>query len=56
MKELLENAPTKSRDYMRRKYLGPAILEGFVSMTFPDKQNHPNQKYFLTESAKQFLD
>ena len=29
-------------------YLTPSIKEGFVRLSYPDKPNHPRQKYLLT--------
>lgn len=38
----------KNRDYFRMDYLNPAISNGYVELTIPDKPNHPKQKYRLT--------
>ena len=38
----------KNRDYFRTDYLSPAISNGYVELTIPDKPNSPNQKYRLT--------
>lgn len=38
----------KNRDYFRTDYLNPAISQGYVELTVPDKPNSQNQKYRLT--------
>ena len=38
----------KNRDYFRTDYLNPAIDNGYVELTIPDKPNSRNQKYRLT--------
>ena len=38
----------RNRDYFRTDYLNPAISNGYVELTIPDKPNHPKQKYRLT--------
>ena len=38
----------KNRDYFRTDYLNPAISNGYVELTIPDKPNRRNQKYRLT--------
>ena len=38
----------KNRDYFRTDYLNPAISNGYVELTIPDKPNSRNQKYRLT--------
>ena len=35
----------KSKETLRRNYLNPAIEEGLVRMTLPDKPNSKNQRY-----------
>ena len=34
--------------YFKRHAIQPAMLEGYVEMIYPDKPNHPKQKYRLT--------
>lgn len=46
--ELQELLLIKNRDYFRTDYLLPAIREGYVEFTIPDKPNSQNQKYRLT--------
>ena len=38
----------KNRDYIRADYLNPAISNGYIELTIPDKPNSQNQKYRLT--------
>ena len=37
-----------SDDYFRTDYLIPAINNGYIELTIPDKPNSQNQKYRLT--------
>ena len=44
----------KNRDYFRTDYLNPAISNGYVELTIPDKPNSQNQKYRLTAKGYSF--
>ena len=44
----------KNRDHFRTDYLNPAISNGYVELTIPDKPNHPKQKYRLTAKGYSF--
>ena len=46
--ELQELLFIKNRDYFRTDYLNPAISNGYMEFTIPDKPNSQNQKYRLT--------
>ena len=46
--ELQELLSIKNRDYFRTDYLNPAISNGYIELTIPDKPNSQNQKYRLT--------
>jgi hypothetical protein len=35
----------KSKETLRKNYLGPAIESGLIKMTLPDKPNSRNQRY-----------
>lgn len=37
----------------RNNYLNPAMQEGYLSMTLPNKPNSTHQKYQLTEKGQQ---
>ncbi len=41
-----------NRDYFRKGYLQPALEEGLIEMTVPDKPNSRLQKYRLSEAGK----
>ena len=45
---LLYKQVYKSKGYFKRHTIQPAMLEGYVEMIYPDKPNHPKQKYRLT--------
>jgi len=41
------------REYFRKEHIKPAIEQGLIEMTIPDKPNSKNQKYRLTKTGKQ---
>ncbi len=43
----------KDRKSFRERYLQPALSEGLIEMTLPDKPNSSLQKYVLTTLGKQ---
>lgn len=45
----------KSRENFERRYLKPALADGVLEMTLPDKPNSRLQKYRLTEAGKKLL-
>ena len=45
----LKDLEIKNRDYFRTDYLNPAISNGYIELTIPDKLNSQNQKYRLTK-------
>ena len=40
-----------SRSYVQRKLLKSAIEDGYVLRAYPDKPNHPKQRYYLSEKG-----
>ena len=48
--EIMAELKLKDREYFRKKYLNPAIENGLVEPTIPDKPNSKYQKYRLTKS------
>ncbi len=44
--EIMQRLGIKSKETLRKSYLGPAIRNGLVKMTIPEKPNSKNQKYY----------
>ncbi len=55
-RETLQSALCLSdRKSFRERYLKPALAEGLIEMTIPDKPNSRLQKYRLTDKGRQWL-
>ena len=48
IKDTLKVLGLKDRKSFMKVYLNPALKERFVRMKYPDKPNHPRQRYMLT--------
>ena len=48
VKEMMNGVELKGRDNFLKLYLNPALKERLVRMKYPDRPNHPRQKYLLT--------
>lgn len=48
VKQIMEAMELSGRDNFLKNYLNPAINAGIVTLLYPDKPNHPRQKYLLT--------
>jgi len=48
IKDTLKVLGLKDRESFMKVYLNPALKEQFVRMKYPDKPNHPRQRYMLT--------
>ncbi len=46
----------KDREHFGKSYLLPALKDGFIEMTIPDKPKSRLQKYRLTEKGKAWLE
>lgn len=44
--EIMERLGIKSKETLRNSYLNPAIENGLIRMTLPDKRKSKNQRYF----------
>ena len=48
IKQMMENKGLKDRRNFLEYHLEPALKERFVRLKYPDRPNHPRQKYLLT--------
>lgn len=48
LKGLMEKVGLKHRPTFLENYINPAFEAGFLKVLYPDKPNHPRQKYLLT--------
>ena len=48
IKQMMENKGLKDRKNFLEYHLEPALKERFVRLKYPDRPNHPQQKYLLT--------
>ena len=53
--EIQNRLELTDRKYFRVNYLNPAIEQGFVALTIPDKPTSSKQQYYLTDKGKKFL-
>lgn len=53
--DIRETFQLKDRRRMRETYITPALADGLIEMTIPDKPNSRLQKYRLTEKGRQVL-
>ena len=51
--ELQKVLNLKARKNFRLLYLDPALEQGLIEMTIPDKPNSRSQRYRLTEKGKE---
>ena len=49
--ELQQRLGINSRRYVREEMVVPAIEGGYVLRSYPDKPNHPKQRYYLSEKG-----
>jgi len=54
-KQLQQDLTLKDRKSFRERYLSPALSDGLIAMTLPDKPKSSLQKYFLTALGQQLL-
>ena len=48
LKQMMEARILKDRKNFLNYHLEPAMKERFIRMKYPDRPNHPRQKYLLT--------
>ncbi len=44
--EIMDKLGIKSKETLRKSYIGPALKNGLLKMTLPEKPNSKNQKYY----------
>ena len=55
VKVMMERLGLKGSDNFRKKYLNPAIKDGYMALLFPEKPKTKGQAYYLTEKGKSKL-
>lgn len=53
--EIRELMQLKDRTHLRGYYIDPAMAQGLIEYTLPDKPKSSNQKYKLTDTGITFL-
>ncbi|MDR2804818.1 MAG: Fic family protein [Dysgonamonadaceae bacterium] len=56
LKQLMEKVGLKHRPTFLTNYINPAMKDGFVRVLYPEKPNHPHQKYSLTVKGMALYD
>jgi ATP-dependent DNA helicase RecG len=54
-RELQDRLGLKDPEHFRKRYLLPALEQGLVEMTLPDKPNSSRQRYRLTELGRRYV-
>ena len=54
--DIMSSMGITSRRYLRENYTNPAIAQGYVAMTLPDKLQSKKQRYYLTEKGLALLE
>lgn len=52
LKEIMERFHLKSLKRFRENYIQPALSDGTIERLYPDRPQHPKQKYRLTAAAR----
>jgi len=51
LKDLMKSLDLSHRANFKNNYLEPAMKTGVIELKYPEKPNHPNQKYRLTDKG-----
>lgn len=51
LSDILKRLRLKGRRYVYMFFIKPAIEGGYVLRSYPDKPNHPKQRYYLSEKG-----
>jgi ATP-dependent DNA helicase RecG len=53
--QMMDEIGMRHRPTFRENYLDPALSQGLIEMTIPEKPDRPHQKYKLTEKGKKLM-
>ena len=53
--DILSRLQLKDRKHLREQYMGPALAQGLIEMTVPDRPRSRLQRYRLTARGQQWL-
>ena len=56
VKNMMELLNLQGADNFRKRYLNPAIKDGFVTLLYPDNITKKGQAYYLTELGKTLIE
>ena len=56
VKDMMALLNLKGADNFRKKYLNPAIKDGYMALLYPDTKTNKGQAYNLTESGKTLIE
>jgi len=55
VKEIMSHLNKKSRNNIMVRYILPALENGYISLAYPDKPTHKEQKYIITSKGRAAL-
>ena len=55
VKDMMAMLQLKGSDNFRKKYLNPAIENGYMTLLYPDSKTKKGQAYYLTEKGLKLL-
>ena len=55
VKDMMAMLKLKGADNFRKKYLNPAIKDGYMTLLYPDSVTNKGQAYYLTEKGLKLL-
>ena len=56
VKSMMKMLGLKGADNFRKKYLTPAIKDGYMAFLYPDKPRSKGQAYYLTEKGLEVVE
>jgi len=55
-REIMDVLGLSNREHVRKAYIKPALENGWLAMTIPDKPRSSKQRYVLTEKGKKLME